>query len=273
MKRLVERQTLSWSAAVPAYAALLNRGGGTPITSLHYFVGLLDEIDRLETSITGPYVAGKLRDLEARWRATCPNGLGRASLRHFLGRCLRNSSGVTHFRLHALRCRRKHLQPRSNSAGKARRLRGTRARRKQTAPQLLVGELGSPLTIGTGRDIRGDGSGAQRPNYVGGDQYAANRTILQWFNRDAFALPATGTFGNLGAYTVRTPGNISVDLSVIKRIRLAETQELQFRAEFFSLPNHPNFGAPNSTFTSSTFGRITSASGNRQVQLGLRYEF
>jgi hypothetical protein len=132
---------------------------------------------------------------------------------------------------------------------------------------------GSPITITTGRDIRGDGTGGQRPNYVGGDQYAEDKTILQWFNRSAFALPATGTFGNLGAYTARGPKNLSVDLSIIKRIRLAETHEMQFRAEFFSLPNHPNFGSPNSTFTNSTFGRITSASGNRQVQLGLRYEF
>jgi hypothetical protein len=132
---------------------------------------------------------------------------------------------------------------------------------------------GSPLNILTGRDIRGDGSGNQRPNYVGGDQYAANQTITQWFNRDAFALPAARTFGSLGAYTARSPGTVSLDLSVIKRVRLAESKEIQFRAEFFSFPNRANFGAPNSTFTNPTFGRITSASGNRQVQLGLRFEF
>lgn len=132
---------------------------------------------------------------------------------------------------------------------------------------------GSPITIATGRDIRGDGTGGQRPNYVGGDLYASNKTIYNWYNRDAFALPVAGSFGNLGAYTARGPSSLNVDLSVIKRIHFKESQEVQFRAEFFSLPNNTIFGNPNSTFTNPTFGRITSASGNRQVQLGLRYEF
>lgn len=60
---------------------------------------------------------------------------------------------------------------------------------------------------------------------------------------------------------------------MIERFRLAETQEVQFWTEFFSLPNPSIFGQPNAVLAHSTFGRITTASGNRQVQLRLRYEF
>ena len=49
---------------------------------------------------------------------------------------------------------------------------------------------------------------------------------------------------------------------------------LQFRAEFYNIFNHPNSGcarAPAST--SSTFGVITSKTGNRTMIMALRLEF
>lgn len=55
--------------AVRKYIALLNHGHGTPITTLHYFTGLFEEVDQLEISTQyWDYVAYKLRDLEKRWR-------------------------------------------------------------------------------------------------------------------------------------------------------------------------------------------------------------
>ena len=51
------------------YAALLNHQGGTPITSLHYFTLLLEEVERLAISEDyWGYVALKLEKLERRWR-------------------------------------------------------------------------------------------------------------------------------------------------------------------------------------------------------------
>jgi hypothetical protein len=51
------------------YAALLNHHGGTPITSLHYFTLLLEEVQRLEISDQyWSYVSLKLRQLEHQWQ-------------------------------------------------------------------------------------------------------------------------------------------------------------------------------------------------------------
>jgi hypothetical protein len=48
---------------------------------------------------------------------------------------------------------------------------------------------------------------------------------------------------------------------------------LQFRAEMYNALNHPNLGAPATGITSSTYGQITSKSGNRTMIMALRLEF
>ena len=54
---------------------------------------------------------------------------------------------------------------------------------------------------------------------------------------------------------------------------IRERMRLQFRAEMYNLLNHPNLGAPSASITSSTYGQITSKSGNRTVTMALRLEF
>jgi hypothetical protein len=49
------------------YVALLNNGGGTPITSLHYFRNLLNEAGQKISPDYWSYVAHKIQVLERRW--------------------------------------------------------------------------------------------------------------------------------------------------------------------------------------------------------------
>jgi hypothetical protein len=48
---------------------------------------------------------------------------------------------------------------------------------------------------------------------------------------------------------------------------------LQFRSEFYNLPNSVSFNNPNTTFDGNSFGRITGATAARQIQFALRYSF
>jgi hypothetical protein len=54
----------------------------------------------------------------------------------------------------------------------------------------------------------------------------------------------------------------------------AEKSSLQFRAEFFNALNHAQFANPDTSFTSPTFGVISSTAVNPRVgQLALRLAF
>ena len=58
-----------WLGCLRKYAALLNHASGTPITSLHYFTSLLDEVKQSEVSEDyWRYVASKVRSFEQHWR-------------------------------------------------------------------------------------------------------------------------------------------------------------------------------------------------------------
>jgi hypothetical protein len=135
-------------------------------------------------------------------------------------------------------------------------------------------ETGPPLLILSGVDQANTGRSSQRPNLVG-DPNAGPKTPDEWFNRAAFALPALYTFGNAGAYITDADGIVSIDFAVEKKFPINERHGIEFRTEFFNIPNTVNFADPATTLTSSTtFGRITSQrTPPRQIQFGLRYRF
>jgi hypothetical protein len=122
----------------------------------------------------------------------------------------------------------------------------------------------------------------QRPNYVGPP---GARVILgdprQWFDPNFFALPAAGTYGNLGRNGFDGPGLAAVDLAAHKVVWRTERQSIRLRLEAFNVVNHPNFQLPSvlTLFTSSlarvgSAGQITETSTtSRQIQLALKWVF
>ena len=91
-------------------------------------------------------------------------------------------------------------------------------------------------------------------------------------------------FGSLGRNTVIGPGFVNTDFSLIKHTKITERINSEFRAEFFDIFNHPNFGNPNlglpSNGTLGTFGQIFSTrfptgdfGSSRQIQLALKLQF
>jgi hypothetical protein len=115
--------------------------------------------------------------------------------------------------------------------------------------------------------------GSDRPNAVG-DPYLANPSPAEWFNTSAFAIAPPYHFGSAGRNILRGPGLATVDLSLSRRLVLAERTSLLFEAQAFNLANRENLNLPNLfADNSATFGKIFSAKPPRQVQLALRFSF
>ena len=91
--------------------------------------------------------------------------------------------------------------------------------------------------------------------------------------RAKFTTPAPGEFGNTGRNYFRGPGGYFINLSLSKRTRIAGNHMLEIRADSTNVTNHPVFGFPTLTTTSTTFGRIrnTVTRGSRKVMLGVKY--
>src|SRR3989454_371687 len=141
---------------------------------------------------------------------------------------------------------------------------------------------GFPFTPLAGSNVSGTGDSSNsdvpnwNPNFKG-------KVILgtpdRFFDPRAFVLPTQGTFGNVARGSLRGPGMFNVDTSFLKRIRVSEGLNVQFRAEAFNVLNHPNFAYPNEVIFqgreySSSGGTINStATPSRQIQFALKFLF
>jgi hypothetical protein len=137
----------------------------------------------------------------------------------------------------------------------------------------------------------GFGIGTLRPDYIPGcDKNAGGSAVARlagWFNTSCFTAPSglnsagvqnnPWTFGNEPRVdaSLRQQGVVNFDFAVFKRTTIKERLNVEFRAEFFDIFNHPQFGPPNGTVTSSTFGEVTNTVNNtfRIVQFGLKFIF
>jgi hypothetical protein len=141
-------------------------------------------------------------------------------------------------------------------------------------------QSGRPFTVALLRELDNSGTGISalgfgandRPNVIG-DPNLGEQSPERWFNTSAFTLPPPGTFGNAGRNILDGPGYQNVNASLIKNTALSETLNLQFRAEFFNLFNHPNFNLPDNFLGSPSFGQINSAREPRRIQFGVKLLF
>lgn len=143
----------------------------------------------------------------------------------------------------------------------------------QPVSRILV--LSDTFRRGVFADLVGDPQVGER--FVNGVPY--------WFNPDAFAPPAAGTFGNSGRAPFRQPGRHQWDLNLSKNFHPTSTMRLQLRAEFINAFNQvqwlsdPNVGGLDNTCTSSNttcsvaadrFGQIIATRAAREIQLGVK---
>ncbi len=111
-------------------------------------------------------------------------------------------------------------------------------------------------------------SGPQRPNVAGNANLSrGQRSISRWFATNLFSQPATFTFGNAGRGSLRTPGYVDLDFSLLRTIQIKERLNLQLRADGFNALNHTNLGTPGTVFGTPNFGVIGSIRGDSQREL------
>jgi hypothetical protein len=128
---------------------------------------------------------------------------------------------------------------------------------------------------GTTFNTGGDDYNYNRPNRVAGcDPYAANHSQFKWINSACFVAPPAGQLGNAARVPVVGPDFVNSDFSVIKQFPLPREMGLNFRAEFFNLFNHPEYGPPINDINEPGFGSVNSTVNNpRLVQLALKLSF
>jgi hypothetical protein len=153
----------------------------------------------------------------------------------------------------------------------------------QIAPLFHVAS-GQPLTVTTGKDNSLTGLNNDRPVQVLSNPYPSNQGV-QWINPLAFVPNPMGGFGTVGRDALRGPGNVSFDVALSRRFKLAERWTLEARAEAFNAVNHTNFVGSispaggssyttmNTNLSSSAFGKVQSAFDPRIMQFALKLHF
>ncbi len=130
---------------------------------------------------------------------------------------------------------------------------------------------------GTSFNTGGNDNNFNRPNQVAGcNTHAGNHSApsYQWINASCFTAPPAGQLGNAARVPVSGPDFVNSDFSVIKQFRFYREMGLNFRAEFFNLFNHPEYGSPIADINAPGFGSVNSTVNNpRLVQFALKLSF
>lgn len=143
---------------------------------------------------------------------------------------------------------------------------------------IITLQEGRPFHVDAGRDRSLTAVRHDRSQIVGNPALPSNRSrgekILHWFDADAFALAPVGSFGNSGRNNLQGPGLFNLDVSLRKKFSINERHSVDFRVDFFNLPNNPNFGTPRrGSATDRRLSQITGAGAGRIGQFSLKYIF
>ena len=147
---------------------------------------------------------------------------------------------------------------------------------------LTTFESGVPMTVTNGVDADGIGGNFDRPmvnpsgtpgvraqysatsptGYINPDATgspAIDPNTAMFIGLPAFAGTTPASTGNLGRNTLRLPGINNFDMNFLKGVRITERFQVTFRAEFYNIWNHPQYGSPSVSPFSPTAGNIAAA--------------
>lgn len=147
----------------------------------------------------------------------------------------------------------------------------------------LTAQSGRPMTVYSGSNtvssVRQTPANCSNcPRNLGGVFADPASSFISYFTasqKALFSTPAPGDFSNTGRNYFRGPRFFDIDATLAKNIYFTERYYLQLRADASNLTNHPSFGFPTLTTTTSTFGQIRAStdSASRKIQLGIKFYF
>jgi hypothetical protein len=138
-------------------------------------------------------------------------------------------------------------------------------------------ESGNPLSITGVPNWLGFGSGTNNHANVSGTIQTPH-TVGNWFNPNAFTLPAPLQWGNAPKNLIAGPGEDHWTLSLSKDFKFTESSGLQFQANAFNAWNHPYYNSvatsvltgqtdPTKYYTGNA-GALTNTGDPREFQFG-----
>ena len=162
-------------------------------------------------------------------------------------------------------------------------------------------QTGEAVTAVMSTDLSNTGSFSYRPNQIAnpydfsfntasqandyGCSNPGHQTLDCWVNQAAFVAPplapgqqSAHSFGNGKIGNLRGPNLVDFDFVLQKHFKIGESQQIEFRSEFFNLFNHPNFGLPGAgslVYVDVPGGAAitNTATDNRQIEFALKYTF
>jgi hypothetical protein len=118
---------------------------------------------------------------------------------------------------------------------------------------------------------------SERANQAGDPNLpSGERTIAEWFNTAAFAVPPAGQcIGDAARNSITGPGQFQWNASLAKTIPLGRDglRRLDLRLDTFNLSNHVNYTGLSTVVNSATFGSVASVGPMRSMSFITRVNF
>ncbi|HEY3936965.1 MAG TPA: TonB-dependent receptor [Bryobacteraceae bacterium] len=137
----------------------------------------------------------------------------------------------------------------------------------------ITAQTGNPLTA----RVLGNTQQLAQTGGVGSGRASATGESIdgsgEFFNLNAFTVPATGAYGDAGRNTIPGPDLFNLNVAFARSFNLAERKRLEFRVETNNVLNHVNYTNLYTVVNATDYGLPSAASAMRTMQAVVRFRF
>lgn len=137
-------------------------------------------------------------------------------------------------------------------------------------------QTGQPFTVNSIFDVNLDGNLTDRLDNTNGIVVTGNRQqpLRLTTTNTAGMLAAVGHDGRIGRNSFRAGNLLDLNLAVIKKFAITNSQAVMLRVDVLNFLNRANFGIPVRLLEAPGFGQATNTvTPGRRIQLALKYSF